>query len=116
MTQALRDLERLVGESLFVRSARGMVVTPFGDILLRRAKLVFAEIAAAGNDIANRVGGIAGRIVVGVLPQAGAPLIARAGHLLLEEHPGGPGVMVGGTYPSLIHQLLCGAISPIARG
>jgi LysR family transcriptional regulator, regulator for genes of the gallate degradation pathway len=116
MTQALRDLERLVGESLFVRSARGMVVTPFGDILLRRAKLVFAEISAASNDIANRVGGITGRIVVGVLPQAGAPLIARAVNLLLKDHPGVQVVMVEGTYRSLIHELLCGDIDLIVGG
>ena len=64
-----------------------MVLTPFGEILLRRAKLVFAEIAAAGNDIATRVGRITGRVVIGVLPQAGAPLMARAVNLLLKERP-----------------------------
>ena len=116
MTQALRDLERLVGESLFVRSARGMIVTPFGEILLRRAKLVFAEIAAASNDIANRVGGITGRIVVGVLPQAGAPLIARAVNLLLKDHPSVQVVIVEGTYRSLIDELLCGDIDLIVGG
>ncbi len=116
MTQALRDLERLVGESLFVRSAHGMVVTSFGEILLRRTKLVFAEIAAAGNDIADRIGEIAGRIVVGVLPQAGAPLIARAVNLLLKEHPSVQVVMVEGTYRSLIDELLCGDIDLIVGG
>ena len=116
ITQALGDLERLVGESLFVRSARGMVVTPFGDILLRRAKLAFTEIAAASNDIANRVGGIAGRIVVGVLPQAGALLIARAVNLLLKDHPSAQVVMVEGTYRSLIDELLCGDIDLIVGG
>ena len=116
ITQALRDLERLVGESLFVRTTRGMVLTPFGEILLRRAKLVFAEIAAAGNDIATQVGRITGSVVIGVLPQAGAPLMARAVNLLLKEHPSLQVVLVEGTYRSLIDELLCGDIDLIVGG
>jgi LysR family transcriptional regulator, regulator for genes of the gallate degradation pathway len=116
MTQALRDLERLVGASLFVRTARGMVATPIGETLLRRAKLAFGEIAAAGNDIVTRVGSIMGRVVVGVQPYAGAPLMARAVNLLLKEHPSLKVVMVEGTYRSLIQGLLCGDIDLIVGG
>ncbi|WP_345250821.1 LysR family transcriptional regulator [Pigmentiphaga soli] len=116
VTQALRDLERLVGESLFVRTTRGMVATSFGEILLRRAKLVFSEIEAASNDIAAKVGMIMGHVVVGVLPLAGAPLMARAVNMLLKEHPSLQVVMVEGTYQSLIHGLLCGDIDLIVGG
>jgi LysR family transcriptional regulator of gallate degradation len=116
MTQALRDLERLVGEALFIRTTRGMVATPFGEILLRRAKLAFAEITAAGDDIATRVGRMMGRVVIGVLPLAGAPMVARAVNLLLKEHPSLQVVMVEGTYQSLIDELLCGDIDLIVGG
>jgi LysR family transcriptional regulator of gallate degradation len=116
VTQALRDLEHLVGESLFVRTTRGMVATTFGDILLRRAKLAFSEIAAASSDIAARVGLIMGRVVVGTLPLAGAMLMPRAINLLLREHPNVQVVVVEGTYQSLIHGLLCGDIDMIVGG
>jgi LysR family transcriptional regulator of gallate degradation len=116
VTQALRDLERLVGESLFVRTTRGMVATTFGEILLRRAKLAFSEITAASNDIAARVGLIMGHVVVGTLPLAGTLLIPRAINLLLREHPNLQVVVVEGTYQSLINGLLCGDLDMIVGG
>jgi LysR family transcriptional regulator of gallate degradation len=54
--------------------------------------------------------------VVGVLPLAGAPLMARAVNLLLKEHPSLQVVMVEGTYQSLISGLLCGDIDLIVGG
>ncbi len=116
VTLALRDLERLVGESLFVRTARGMVATGFGEILVWRAKLAFSEIAAASSDIAARVGLITGRVVIGTLPLSGPLLASRAINLLLEEHPHLQVAVVDGTYQSLIQGLLCGDIDIIIGG
>jgi LysR family transcriptional regulator, regulator for genes of the gallate degradation pathway len=115
ITQALRDLERLVGQALFVRSSRGMIMTLFGKILLLRAKLAFAEIAAAGEDISVRTGGTMRRVAIGVLPYAEASLMAQAVNLVL-EHPALQIVLVEGTYRSLIEGLLCGDINLIVGG
>jgi LysR family transcriptional regulator of gallate degradation len=116
ITLALRDLEQLVGEPLFLRTARGMIPTVYGEILVRRAKLAFSEIAAAGADIAARVGLITGRVVVGALPLSGALLTPRAINLLLREHPQLQVTVVDGTYQSLIQGLLCGDIDLIVGG
>jgi LysR family transcriptional regulator of gallate degradation len=116
VTQALRDLERLVGEALFVRTTRGMIPTPSGEIVLRRARLAFSEIAAAGSDIAARLGVITGRVVVGTLPLAGSLLMPRAINLLLREHPKLQVAVVEGTYQTLISGLLCGDIDMIVGG
>ncbi len=40
----LRKLEESLGTTLFIRSAKGMVLTPAGETLLSRAKLIVAEI------------------------------------------------------------------------
>lgn len=116
VTLALRDLERLVGERLFLRTARGMVATKAGEILCRYAKLAFAEIAAAGTEIAAQTGRVSGRIVVGVLPLSGTLLAPRAINLLLRDHPSLQMTVVDGTYQSQIHGLLCGDIDVIVGG
>jgi LysR family transcriptional regulator of gallate degradation len=116
VTQALRDLERLVGAPLFARTGRGMIATASGDILLRRARLAFSEITAASSDITARLGLITGRVVVGTLPLAGALLMPRAINLLLREHPNLQVAVVEGTYQTLISGLLCGDIDMIVGG
>jgi LysR family transcriptional regulator of gallate degradation len=116
VTLALRDLEHLVGEPLFLRTARGMVATVSGEILSRRAKLAFSEINAACSDIAARVGVLTGRVVVGVLALSGALLTPRAINLLLTEHPNLQVNVVDATYQSLIQGLLCGDIDVIVGG
>jgi LysR family transcriptional regulator of gallate degradation len=116
LTLSLRSLERLVGEPLFLRTARGMVATPVGDILSRRAKLAFSEVVAASSDIAARAGTLSGSVVVGVLPLSGTLLVPRAVNLLLREHPSIQIKMVDGTYQSQIQGLLCGNIDLIVGG
>jgi DNA-binding transcriptional LysR family regulator len=93
-----------------------MVATGFGELLVRRAKLAFSEIAAAGTDIAARVGSIIGRVAVGMLPLSGALLTSRAINLLLREHPDLQVTVVDGTYESLLQALLCGDIDVIVGG
>jgi DNA-binding transcriptional LysR family regulator len=53
MTHAIRELERSVGASLFVRSARGVVPTEIGEALLRRAAVLFDEVRRTEDEIAQ---------------------------------------------------------------
>jgi DNA-binding transcriptional LysR family regulator len=116
LTLSLRSLEEVVGERLFLRTPRGMVATPVGDILSRRAKLAFSEITAATSDILARVGALSGSIVVGVLPLSGTMFAPRAVNRLLREHPSIKIKLVDGTYQSQIQGLLCGNIDLIVGG
>jgi LysR family transcriptional regulator, regulator for genes of the gallate degradation pathway len=116
VTMALRDLERLLGQPLFLRTSRGMVATEAGAVLVRRAKLAFSEIAVAGSEITARLGTIAGRVALGVLPLSGALLTARAINLLLAEHPAVQVTVVDGTYEALLQALLCGDLDVIVGG
>ena len=52
VTQTLRELERIVEADLFLRTARGMLVTRAGEVMVRRTKLMFHELQLARDDIA----------------------------------------------------------------
>ncbi|BAB53231.1 LysR substrate-binding domain-containing protein [Mesorhizobium japonicum] len=48
LSRQIRDLEHQVGAQLMVRSARGIELTPAGRIFLDHARLVLAQVEAAG--------------------------------------------------------------------
>lgn len=112
VAQALRDLEHLVGVPMFLRTAREMAPTPWGEILAQRAKLAFSEIAAADADIASLLGQVTGRVVVGALPLSGQ-LVPSAINCLLGDHPGLHVSVVDGTFTSLIRGVMCGDVDVI---
>jgi len=113
ITQALNDLERLVGTPLLLRTSRGMAATAAGEILLRRGKLALAEITACANDIAEHLGAITGTVAVGVLPICGTLLVPRAVNRLLRDHPDLRVVLVDGPYDTLLHKLRDGQLDVI---
>jgi LysR family transcriptional regulator of gallate degradation len=116
LTLSLRNLELLVGEPLFLRTARGMIATPAGHILSRCARLAFSEIVAANSDISAQAGALSGSIVLGILPLSGTLLGPRAVNCLLREHPSIQIKLVDGTYQSQIQGLLCGNIDLVVGG
>jgi LysR family transcriptional regulator of gallate degradation len=113
---ALRDLEVLTGDALFSRTPRGMIPTPYGEILIQYSKLAFAEIASAADDVAAQEGTVTGRVVIGSLPLSGAFLIPRAVHLLLKVHPLLQVEVVDGTYRSMMQGLRNGEIDVVVGG
>ena len=56
----LKGLEEELGETLFERRRRNARLTPAGEILFRRAKAVFDELAAARDEIEGPAPGPAG--------------------------------------------------------
>jgi len=113
---ALRDLELLTGDALFLRTPRGMIPTPYGSILVQYSKLAFAEIVAATDDVVAQEGTVTGRVVIGSLPLSGAFLVPRAIHLLLQEHPLLQIEVVDGTYRSMMQGLRSGDIDVVVGG
>lgn len=58
LTYVIRELERSVGSPLFIRSAKGVVPTEIGQVLLRRSALVLDELRRTKEEIAQlREGG-----------------------------------------------------------
>lgn len=110
VTQTLRELERIVEADLFLRTARGMLVTRAGEVMVRRTKLMFHELQQARDDIAAHLGNITGRIVVGALPLASTLLVPRAVTRLKQEYPELLVTLLEGTYESLLDELRCGDV------
>ena len=110
VTQTLRELERIVEAELFLRTARGMLTTRAGEVMVRRTKLMFHELQQARDDIAAQLGSITGRIVVGALPLASTLLVPRAVTRLKQEYPDLLLTILEGTYESLLAGLRCGDI------
>jgi len=52
MTRSLRELEQLVGLPLIQRSARGVTLTPHGDVVYRRASIMARQMARLTDEVA----------------------------------------------------------------
>jgi DNA-binding transcriptional LysR family regulator len=68
LTKNLRQLETELGAQLFHRRPRGVTLTPFGEVLRRRAKLMEREYAYAMSEIDALKGAHAGRLRIGAGP------------------------------------------------
>ncbi|WP_397474593.1 LysR family transcriptional regulator [Pusillimonas sp.] len=106
ISQALRQVEYMLGTSLFERLTRGMRLTESGEAVLRRAKLALNELRLADEDLSEVHGRTRGRIVVGSLPLSAGVLVPRAVDRMLANHGDLHVTVVDGTYDALLNQLL----------
>jgi len=70
VTKSLRQLEEECGVSLLIRSSRGVGLTPDGERLLMRARLVVRQMELARDDFKQAQGGDEGVIRVAITPYA----------------------------------------------
>jgi len=121
-TKALKEAERILGVDLFTRTNRGVVPTPYGTTLSRRARLVLAELRHAGEEIRDLNEGLGGRVVVGTLLAASARLLPEAIARLHAVRPKVSVSVVEGTNDLLIPALRHGELDlvvgrlPVFRG
>lgn len=80
-TRLLREMELLLGSTLFERGPRGMLPTASGQVLLRYARQVLNEFSATRRELAALAAGLDGALRVGsvpsAMPQLVAPVLAR---------------------------------------
>lgn len=76
LSQRIQRLERELGVRLFDRSSRQVALTPAGRDLVEAAHDVLAAVDRLATRAAAAAGGAAGRLRVGVLPEAGATTLA----------------------------------------
>lgn len=105
ISQCIRELEHFAGAQLLQRTSRGSRLTEPGEALLRHAKLAFAELRIAQEEIASFQGRVAGQVVIGALPLSSTALIPQAVTRLLSRHPDLKATILDGTYDSLMSQL-----------
>lgn len=110
--RCLREIEDIVGESIFHRRIN-FATTPVGEIMVRRAKLVFAELQHMRDEIKQFYGKVAGKVIIGTLPSSRTTLVPRAIAQLSEEYPGLEFSMIDKPYDDMLARLTCGEIDVI---
>ncbi|MBV8536252.1 MAG: LysR family transcriptional regulator [Alphaproteobacteria bacterium] len=110
LSRSIHELERELGVPLFERRARGMVLTPMGDVFVRRAAAVLGEVRRARDEIEQLQGGLRGSVVaalssvphMALLPSALRPFRTRYANVRLR--------IVEGVYPAFETALKDGSI------
>jgi LysR family transcriptional regulator of gallate degradation len=91
LSLSIQRLEKAVGTPLFERSTEGMVPNAFGRALLKRARVITAQIGRAEHDIQDLLTLQSGRIVVGATALVVHSVLPRA---IIRLHETSPGVAV----------------------
>jgi DNA-binding transcriptional LysR family regulator len=110
LTRSISELERELGTPLFQRQARGVVLTPAGQLFLRRAGAIIRDVQRAKEEISQSEGGVQGSVVacfsvvphVALLPRAIGPFRARYPKVQLH--------LIEGLYPTIEAGLLDGSV------
>ncbi|WP_139982379.1 LysR family transcriptional regulator [Nocardioides litoris] len=87
VSQHLARLERDAGAPLLLRGPGGVTPTEAGELLLRRADVVAAELHAAEEELAALTQLRAGRVRLVAFPSAAATLVPEAVGALAAAHP-----------------------------
>ncbi|CAN5387704.1 LysR family transcriptional regulator [soil metagenome] len=106
----LKDLEGRLGTPLFERSARGVIPTAAGALLILHISRVLAELRNIAPDIAAMQGTLTGRINVGALPLCRTHILPTAIAALTASHPRLRVFSEESPYPALLASLHNGDI------
>ncbi len=87
LTKAVQRLEQAFGSALFERKGRGIQLTPVGEVLLARARLLRSATDEALREIADFAKGNAGHVRIGSGPIAADHVLPEICSLLLAEAP-----------------------------
>lgn len=110
LTRSIRALEKECGDNLFERDAKGMTLTPIGQMFYQRASTAVSELQRAKEEIAQVRGGTQGSVTVGlsIMPHVGMlPFVLRA---FYQRFPGVALKIIEGLYPAIEPGLRNGSI------
>jgi LysR family transcriptional regulator, regulator for genes of the gallate degradation pathway len=108
--RAARDLERIMGATLFVAARQGVELTPAASIFARHAALAHAELKQGFAEVAERLDADPGEIVVGTMPFARTKLLPDALNALARERPRARMRVISAPYDGLLGRLRYGVI------
>lgn len=85
LSKSVARLERKLGVRLLERKARGVVATPFAEVLLQRTLPLIADLHAAAEEIEAMKGGVGGSVAIGVAPAVAASFLPSVVERLRES-------------------------------
>lgn len=120
VTRSIRELENELGAPLFERTAIGMVLTEIGQIVLRRAGGVQAEIGRIRDEVAQRTGRSSGSIALGLSFVAHVGLLPKVIGAFRRREPGVQLEIKESLFAGLEAEIYNGAVDfyvgPVPRG
>jgi DNA-binding transcriptional LysR family regulator len=78
ITRSIREIERELGVALFERRPKGIILTPMGELFLRRANTVLSELQRAREEIDQARGQTTGHVAVALSTAAQIALFPHA--------------------------------------
>lgn len=108
-----RDLEHLAGFPLYEKTSAGIALTPGAKILNRAAKLTFAELRQAIDEVRGHGARLATDLIVGSLPLPRAQLLPSAIARLAADAPDTVIRVIDGPYADLLEGLREGDLDMI---
>jgi DNA-binding transcriptional LysR family regulator len=86
-SKLLKDLEDVLGISLFERLPRGMRATWYGETMIRHARIALASLGQAGAELEALKSGRFGEVTVGAITGPAVSLLPQAVSIVAREHP-----------------------------
>ncbi|QIE25893.1 HTH-type transcriptional regulator TsaR (plasmid) [Caballeronia sp. SBC1] len=87
VSKSIKELEARVGVQLLLRSGSGIRLTPYGEVLLRHARTVVAEIARAEQELEEMKSSVGRTLEIGVSLLAASIVVPDAIHAFRMRFP-----------------------------
>lgn len=88
ISKSIRKLEEELGERLLARTSRRVALTPAGEVLLRRAERVLAEVDELRHDLDAVSGTVRGDVRIGAMEVFSLEVLPAAIARVVRAHPG----------------------------
>ncbi|MFE2522483.1 LysR family transcriptional regulator [Streptomyces mirabilis] len=116
VSRQVAAMEAAAGAPIFDRTRRGVALTPAGQVLVRRATEVLADVAATELELAGLRDRLAGRLTIGAYPTAAMALVPRAMAQVTSGHPGLAVLLEEAATPALLRRLRMGRLDMAVIG
>ncbi len=116
ISRQVAAMEAAAGAPIFDRRRRGVALTPAGQVLVRRATEILADMAATELELAGLRDRLAGRLTIGAYPTAAIALVPRAMAQVTSGHPGLAVVLEEASTPALLRRLRTGRLDVAVIG
>ncbi|WP_332682124.1 LysR substrate-binding domain-containing protein [Bosea sp. (in: a-proteobacteria)] len=113
VSKAVQDVEGIVGHPIFDRMARGVMINPFGRILVERGRAILSLVERLSDDVRLIEQGRAGTLVIGALPTAATSVLPPTLGRLRASNPELDIRLVQGRTAELMPQLESGKLDLI---
>lgn len=110
ITRSIQELEHSLGAQLFIRGARGVRLTPIGEVFRTRAYAILEEIRRSREEVDQLQGVSEGNLVIGLSIAGHMGILQRVLRLFYERYPRVHLRVIEGFLPTLERNLLNGSV------